>query len=645
MEKIMQIDIETYSEEDIGKCGVYKYVENDAFEVLLFAYAYNDKPVEVIDLVDRLCLPKQLLDDLQNPEIIKTAFNANFERVCLGKMLGVTLDPSQWRCTMVYGAELGMLASLDNLAKALKLKEKKDAKGKNLIKYFSVPCKPTKVNGGRTRNMPWHDEVKWQQFIEYCRQDVVVEREIRNKLSRFPVAKSEWELYALDQRINDRGVKIDTQIVENAIAINDVYRNETLDKMARLTGLANPNSIAQLKSWLEEKGVSTIRGLGKDLVPDMIRYSNDETVKKVLKCRQLIGKSSVSKYEAMKRSLTKDFRNRGVFQFYGAGTGRWAGRIFQPQNLPANSVPDIDLARKILKDNDSEMLEMMFGEPPFILSQLIRTAVIPSEGSRFIVADFSAIEARIIAWVADEKWVLDVFRGTGKIYEATAAQMFNIPVETIVKGHENYKYRKLGKVAQLACGYQGSVGAITSMDRNGEIPEDDKLGLVKMWRKANPNIVKLWYTVEKAAKKAIREKTTVAVKHGISYTYKDRFLFANLPSGRSLAYPGAKVEQDSLSYLSVGSDGNFKEIETYGGGLVENLVQAIARDCLALTMTRLDAAGFNICMHVHDEIVCDQPRGDKSLEEMLAIMKEDVPWAEGLPLKGAGFEGEFYKKD
>lgn len=649
--RILQIDIETYSSVDLASCGVYKYVEDEDFEILLFGYAYDDEPVKVIDLTDSITLPSSILEDLTSPEVIKTAYNANFERTCISKFFEIECPPKQWRCTMVWSYSLALIPGLDRVSKLLKLSEGKDSAGKSLIKYFSVPCKPTKVNGMRTRNLPSHDEEKWKRFIEYCRQDVVVEREIRKKLQNFPMPDSEWEMWALDQKINDRGVRIDEDLIDEAIRIKEEYRKRLKSQLKQLTGVENPNSVAQLKNWLESEGLTLENGLGKDEIPILKELAPSLEVKKVLELRQKLGKSSVDKYEAMKRSLTKDKRNRGVFQFYGASrTGRWAGRIFQPQNLPQNVVPDIALAREILKSGDAEYLEMMFGTPSFILSQLIRTAIIPSPGNRLIVADFSAIEARVIAWVADEHWVIDVFKSHGKIYEATASAMFNVPIDTIRKGHANYKYRAQGKVAQLACGYQGHVSAITAMDRKGEIPEEMKSVLVDKWRKANPNIVQLWWDAEKAAKRAIIEKRTVKLKHGISYSFKNGILFANLPSGRRLAYPKAQIKtdpkfgRDSIYFLSPGSI-KMEMKNTYGGKLVENLIQAIARDCLSHTMKRLDQEGFNLVMHVHDEVICDQPEGSKSLEEALTIMAEEIPWAKGLPLKGAGFECSFYQKD
>lgn len=648
---VLQIDIETYSSVDLIKCGVYKYVDAPDFEILLFGYAYDNEPVEVIDLTAFEDLPDKVMADLTNPNVIKTAFNANFERTCIAKHFGINCDPLQWRCTAVWALTLGLPSSLEKVAQVLKLEAQKDAKGKNLIKYFSVPCKPTKANGGRERNYPHHDPEKWEEFKNYNRQDVIVEREIRRKLEPFPVPANEWKLWALDQRINDLGVRLDRVLVRQAITCYEQFKSQLLQEAVEITGLNNPNSLTQLKAWLAEQGLDTPEGIGKEVMPVLLENAPDEVTQRMLEIRQQIGKTSVDKYDAMERSVCSDERIRGVLQFCGANrTWRWAGRIFQPQNLPQNKVEDLELARETLRNGDFELLELLYGPPPFILSQLIRTALIPSEGHRFIVADFSAIEARVIAWLADEDWVLNVFRGHGKIYEATAAQMFKVPIETIVKGHPNYALRAKGKVAVLACGYQGGPPALIKMGAlKSGIQEEELPGIIKQWRTANPNIVKLWYASEEAAVTAVKEKTIVNLAHGVRYRYEAGILFADLPSGRSLAYPEACIKPDP----QFGKDGVvFKTMKngwiperTYGGKLVENLVQAIARDCLAESMTRLDQEGYKIVMHIHDEVVLEVPVGQGDVKKVCHLMSKPISWAPGLPLSAAGFECEFYQKD
>lgn len=955
---VLSIDIETYSSVDLTKSGVYRYVEAPDFEILLFAYAYDDEPVQVVDLTAFEDLPEQVLHDLTDPNVIKTAFNANFERVCIGKNFGIYCDPSQWQCTSVWALTLGLPGYLEGVAEVLKLEAQKDARGKNLIKYFSVPCKPTKSNGGRSRNYPYHDPEKWQQYIEYNRQDVVVEREIRRKLSRFPVPAHEWKLWALDQKINDRGVRLDPELVRQAIACDAQYEERLMQEARELTGLDNPNSLTQLKEWLADRGLDASDGLSKDQMPAMLEYAPDDEVRRVLELRQELSKTSVDKYNAMDRSMCVDERARGLLQFYGANrTGRWAGRLIQVQNLPQNKIEDLALARETLRSGDFEMVEMMFGPPPFVLSQLIRTAFVPSDGCRFIVSDFSAIESRVISWLADEHWKLEIFSGHGKIYEATAARMFKVPFETITKGNLNYELRAKGKVAELAClsgdtlvltdkglvalrdvspehriwdgmswvchsgvvfkgvketlslndlrvtpdhliltekgwrsaieseghlwaevslpycaqeswygqdkrkcdlgirlrlrefkerrgiqsekgrsqvlrmqsqgiaegrgyetrdernsgvlllaqndrqvrisfksilgvlrrprysgmravaefvrkllgrygpysqdrsydrknrheralragelpvgdaerassepqkqpnnlnplggnvslrgsgkirdqgehtplpvetqspdrkivfgsaqreevfdliyagplnrftvwdgvgfrivhncGYQGGPNALVAMGAlKSGIQEDELPGLVKQWRQANPNIVKLWFAAEDAAVTAVREKTTVKLAHGVKYRYKAGVLFADLPSGRSLSYVNPRIKPEpNFNKDGLVFDGmdqvkkKWMSHRTYGGRLVENLVQAIARDCLAESLIRLDTEGYKIVMHVHDEVVLDVPIGTGSVEHVTTMMSQPIDWAPGLPLAAAGFECEFYQKD
>jgi DNA polymerase bacteriophage-type len=648
---ILQIDLETFSSVDLRRCGVYRYVEAPDFEIMLFGFAFDDDPVQVIDLMDFDAIPKDVLDALRM-DVIKTAYNANFERTCIGRHLGIYCDPLQWRCSSVWALTLGMPGYLEGVAEVLKLGVQKDVRGKNLIKYFSTPCKPTKANGGRTRNHPHHDPEKWETYKEYNRQDVVVEREIRKKISRFPVTDFEWNLWSIDQRINDRGMRLDPVLIGRAIHCDEQYKERVTNEAQELTGLDNPNSPAQLKEWFAEHGLK-VTSLDKDHMPELLESAPDDETKRALELRQEMSKTSVDKYHAMNRSMCDDGRVRGVLQFYGANrTGRWAGRIFQPHNLPQNKIEDLELARETLRNGEFDFLETLFGSPPFMLSQLLRTAIIPSEGCRFIVADFSAIEARVIAWLADEKWVLDVFQGHGKIYEATASQMFKLPLESIVKGNPNYKYRAAGKVATLACGFQGGPPALARMDKKKEINPDEYPGLVKQWRKANPNIVKLWYAAENAALTAVREKTTVKLAHEVQYRYKAGMLFADLPSGRSLAYvnprikPDPNFDKDGIVFEGMDQiKKKWMSHRTYGGRLVENLVQAIARDCLAVNMQRLDDEGYQIVIHVHDEVVLDVPRGAGSVEHVTAVMRQPISWAPGLPLKAAGYEAEFYKKD
>ncbi|EJW16976.1 DNA polymerase [Paenibacillus alvei] len=648
---VLQIDLETYSSIDLIKCGVHRYVEASDFEILLFGFAFDNDPVQVIDLTAFEDIPRDVLDALRM-DVIKTAYNAAFERTCISKHLAIRCEPQHWKCTSVHALTLGLPGYLEGVADVLKLEAKKDAKGKALIKYFSVPCKPTKVNGQRTRNHPHHDLEKWQQFIDYCRQDVVVEREIRRKLERFPVPDHEWHLWALDQQINDRGVRLDPKLFKAAIDCDMQYGVRLLEEAKELTGLDNPNSDTQLKGWLSEHGLEA-ESLAKEHMPTLLDAAPDDDTRRALELRQEMGKTSVDKYNAMNRSICEDERARGLLQFCGANrTWRWAGRLIQVQNLPQNKIDDLELAREILRCGDYELLEMLYGAPPFILSQLIRTAFIPSPGCRFIVSDFAAIEARVVAWLADEQWVLDVFRGHGKIYEATASNMFGVQFETITKGHPNYELRARGKVAVLACGYQGGPNAMAAMDSKKEIDPDDYPRLVKQWRDANPNIRKLWYKAEEAAITAVREKTTVKLAHGVQYRYEAGMLFADLPSGRSLAYVNPRIKTDpNFSKDGIVFDGmdqvkkKWMSHRTYGGRLVENLVQAIARDCLAVSMEGLATEGYSIVMHVHDEVVLDVPIGTGSVEHVTEIMGRPIEWAPGLPLKAAGFECDFYQKD
>ena len=573
---ILSIDIETFSSVDLKKCGVYVYTEAQDFEILLFGYAIEDGPVHVVDLSNGEEIPLGIRIALTSQDVIKTAFNASFERTCIAKHFGYWMPPEQWRCTQVHALTLGLPIHLDGVAKAMKLKQQKDAAGKALIRYFSMPCKPTKTNGQRTRNLPEHVPEKWAQFKEYCRQDVEVEREIRESLERFPVLPIEQKLWELDQRINDNGIRVAPDLVTNAIQCDAQYQERLTKGAAELTKLNNPKSVAQLKRWLLATDGLEVESLNKLSVPELIKQTDSDTVKRVLELRQEMAKTSIKKYKAMDRARCKDARVRGLLQFYGANrTGRWSGRLVQTQNLPQNKLPDLDLARRLLIAGEFDLLELLYGSVPVVLPQLIRTAFIPADGHRFIVADFSAIEARVIAWLAGEKWRMDVFNTHGKIYEASASAMFHVPVEEITKGNP---LRQKGKIAELALGYQGGAGALITMGalRMG-LAEDELPGLVAAWRRANPAIVRFWYAVEKAAIEAVESKTAVPRPHGLVFSYESGILFIRLPSGRRLAYVRPRIEIDerfgkpALTYE--GAEQGTKQwgrLNTYGGKLVEN---------------------------------------------------------------------------
>lgn len=648
---ILSVDIESYSSVDLGKCGVYAYTEAPDFEILLFGYAFNDDPVQVVDLASGEYLPVEVNLALANPGIIKTAFNANFERTAIAKHFNRPMPPEQWRCTSVHARTLGLPGKLEEVAKAMKLQQQKDTAGKALIRYFSIPCKPTKANGMRTRNLPQHAPEKWAQFKTYNAQDVEVERTIRKSLERFPVLPIEQKLWCLDQRINDGGILVDPKLVRHAIACDTAYQERKTEEAARLTGLDNPNSVAQLKAWLLEAEGLDVESLSKETVPELLKQAESDTVKRVLELRQEMAKTSVKKYQAMDRARCNDNRVRGLLQFYGANrTGRWAGRLVQVQNLPQNHLKDLDLARQLLLAGDYDTLELLFESVPVVLSQLIRTAFVPSPGCKFIVADFSAIEARVIAWLAGEKWRLDVFNTHGKIYEASAAAMFRVPIETITKGSP---LRQKGKVAELALGYAGGPGALVSMGALKQgLTEEELPGLVAAWRAASPSIVQFWWDVERAAMEAVREKKSVSLQHGLAFSYESGIMFLRLPSGRRLAYVRPRIEinprfdRPALSFE--GQDQVKKQwvrTFTYSGRLVENIVQATARDCLAEAMLRLDRAAYKIVMHVHDEVVLEVPAGMGSLEEACEITGQPLKWAPGLPMRADGFETDYYKKD
>ncbi len=646
---VLAVDLETYSSVDLAKCGVFRYTQAEDFEILLFGYAFDDNEVQVIDLARGEDIPKEIMEALTDPNILKHAFNAAFERTCLAKHFGTPMPPEQWRCSQAHALTLGLPGGLKNVAEVLKLENQKMDEGRALIRYFCNPCKPTKANGGRTRNLPHHDPAKWHLFKMYCKQDVVVERDIRKKLDRYPM--QELKLWFLDQKINDYGIRIDTKLVKNAIECDKMHQEKLMKEAIHLTGLENPNSPAQLKAWLEDKHSIKVDSLAKAKVEELLNETDNPEVKRVLKLRQEMSRTSVRKYEAMERVVCGDSRARGLLQYHGALTGRWSGRLIQTQNLPRNNMSDLDIARRLLRDGKYETLELLFESVPDVLSQLIRTAIIPSPGHRFIVSDFSSIEARILAWIAGEQWVVDVFNDQGKIYEMTASRMFNVPLELIVRGNPEYELRQKGKVAVLACGYSGSVGALKAMGAlNMGLSEDELLPIVNSWRQSNPNIVDFWWDVEKAAKKVIQDRTSVNMQYGLKFYYESGAMFIRLPSGRRLAYVNPRIEwderfnKDGITYEGINL-GKWCRIRTFGGKLVENIVQAIARDCLAESLLRLDAAGYKIATHIHDEVVLDVPHGFGSLEEVEAIMSEPIDWAPGLPMGADGFESDYYRKD
>ena len=646
--KTLSIDIETYSSNDLLKCGVYKYVQAPDFEILLFAYAYGNGSVQIVDLANGEKLPDAVLNDLTNPDVLKTAYNANFERTCIAKHFDLSLNPSQWECTMVKAGMLGLPMSLDAVAKALRLDTKKDAAGKALIRFFSMPCKPT-VRDPSTRKLPLFYVEKWQAFKDYCVQDVKVERAIRDAIDYFNIPEVEKELWCLDQAINDQGVLLDRAFITNAISQDLENRQSLIEEATQLTSLENPNSAAQLKAWLSKELEQNVDSLKKADIPVLLESSNCEVVDRVLNLRIELSKTSVKKYEAMQNAICADDRVRGLLQFYGANrTGRWAGRLVQVQNLPQNHLLDLDLARNTVLDGDLELLQMLYGNVPDTLSQLIRTAFIVPKDHRFIIADFSAIEARVIAWFAGERWRMEVFSTHGKIYEASASQMFRVPFDSITKGSP---LRQKGKVSELALGYGGGPSALVQMGAlNMGVEEDELPKLVKMWRNANRAIVKLWYDVENAAVDAL-EGTPRVIQRGVKVYTKRGMLIVQLPSGRCLHYQSAKLVVGKFGNSAVSYEGldqttkQWCRQDTYGGKLVENIVQAIARDCLAVAMLRLHQAGYKITMHVHDEVVLEVPNDFGSLEEVNDIMSKPIDWAKGLPLRAESYETLYYKKD
>lgn len=647
----LHIDIETYSDEDLLRVGVYKYVESPVFEVLIFGYAFDDEPVTVIDCTRQRDWQNSVAGWLRDPGLLKTAHNASFERVCLGKALGETLDPRQWFCTAVLATTLGLPRSLDQATKALGFDEdqRKSATGKSLIRYFSIPCAPTLRNGGRTRNLPRHDPAKWDLYLAYNAQDVIAERALMNKLRCFPIPEEERRLYTLDQEINDRGMYTDRELISNAIEASAAVEERALAEAIRLTGLDNPRSVAQLKGWLLAVDDTEVESLNKQSVPALIANTDNEAVKRVLGLRSEMAKASVKKYLAMRRAVNEDDRLRGTLMFYGARTGRWAGRIFQPQNLPQNKLKDLALAREIVKAGDYDGIEMLFGTVSGTLSQLVRTAIIPRPGCRLLVADYSAIEARVIAWYAKEKWRMDVFNTHGQIYEASASQMFKVPLQSISKGGENYGLRAKGKVSELALGYGGSAGALTAMGAlEMGLTKEELPGLVKAWRAASPGITQFWWDVGDAAFETVTSGLPQET-HGLLFKMAHGFLFIRLPSGRLLAYAKPRITTGQYGKPTIvynGIEGTKKvwgPIETYGPRLVENIVQATARDLLAYGLLNLDDAGYPVVFHVHDEAIAETDTG--SLEEMIGLLTKKPAWAEGLPLAADGYECDFYRKE
>lgn len=656
----LSIDLETYSDIDLKKCGVYKYAESPNFEILLFAYSVDNGPVQVIDLAQGEDIPTEILAALTDETITKWAYNASFERICLSVWLrrnhpeyfqsysiledtvGDYLDPSAWKCSRIWGAYMGLPLSLEGIGAVLKLSDQKMKEGKDLIKYFCVPCKATKVNGGRTRNLPSDAPDKWDVFKSYNKRDVEVELAIKEKLSKFPVPEFIWDEYHLDQEINDRGIGVDMQLVENAIDIDSKTKDYLMSRLVTLTGLENPNSVQQMKTWLSDYGIET-ESLDKKAVKELLSDA-DKKVSEVLECRQQLAKSSVKKYTAMQNMACDDNRARGCFMFYGANrSGRWAGRGIQLQNLPQNHMSDLEEARNLVRDGNFEALELLYDNVPGVLSELIRTAFVPKPGYKYIVADFSAIEARVLSFLAGEQWRIDVFKEGKDIYCASASQMFKVPVE---KHGVNSHLRQKGKIAELALGYGGSVGALTSMGAiEMGLAEEELQPLVNAWRDSNQNITNLWWSVDSAVKQAVIYKSA-AETHGLKFYYKSGMLFIDLPSGRKLCYvkPRMGVNQfgsDSVTYEGINNN-KWTRIESYGPKFVENIVQAISRDILAYAMRTLSHCF--ICGHVHDELIIECSKA-VSLEAICEQMGRTPPWIKGLLLRADGYECDFYKKD
>lgn len=650
----LNIDIETFSSVDIKKSGLYKYVQSADFQILLFAYSIDGNPVKIIDLTRGETLPPEIVFALQDPDVIKHAYNAPFEWYSLNKFYYSPLE--QWRCTMMHGLYCGYTAGLAATAVALGLPEdkRKMGIGSALIRTFCVPCKPTTKNGQRTRTLPHHEPEKWQLFKEYCRQDVVTEMEIERRLSAFPVPEKEQKLWELDQKINAYGVAVDPAMIDGALHCDEVVTSELMTEAVQLSGLQNPKSVKQLSEWLTEEIGEEITDLRKETVKELIKATDEGVARRMLEIRQELSKTSVKKYTAMRDAVCTDGRVRGLLQFYGANrTGRWAGRLVQVQNLPRNYLETLSHARECVKDKKVEALKIIYGNVQDTLSQLIRTAFVPSPGHVFLVADFSAIEARVLAWLAGEQWRLDVFNSHGKIYEASASQMFGVPIENIGKGSD---LRQKGKVAELALGYQGGSGALTAMDTKKELAEDELPEIVRRWRSANKRIVDLWYSLENAALDVMRSGYPVGLRGLIlaregDYDTQQDFLTITLPSGRKLFYARPFLHQNDLGREALHYHGvnqktrKWEVVPTYGGKLAENVTQAIARDCLAESLFRLDATGYQTVMHVHDEVVLDAPESIADIDAVNAIMGAPISWAPGLPLKAAGFVTDYYMKD
>lgn len=653
----LSIDIETKSSVDIRKAGLYKYAQSPDFGILLFAYKVDDEEVRLVDLAQGESIPPYIQGALQSPEVIKHAYNAAFEWYCLNRA-GYQTPIGQWRCTMVHGLYCGYPAGLEMAGEAVGLPQdkRKLTAGRALIKYFCVPCKPTKTNGGRSWNLPGHAREKWELFKEYCKQDVVTENEILKRLSLYPVPVEEEKLWQMDVLMNAFGVRVDTEMLEGALFINGISEQKLTEEAVRLTGIANPNSEKQLTAWIYEKTGDGVPDLQKATVFEMLKRDYPEDVHRMLEIRQQLKKTSIEKYVTMKISKCGDNRIRGVTQFYGAGrTGRWAGRLVQMQNLPRNYIKTLDYARETVKKKNYSGLRLLYGNVPDTLSQLIRTAFIPSEGNHFVVADFSAIEARVIAWLAGEQWVNEVFATHGKIYEAAASQMFHVPIEKIVKGNPEYSLRQKGKAATLALGYQGGTAALIQMGAlDMGLPEDELPDIVQRWRNANPRIRDLWWKVQQASVNCVQTAQPQAVPHLIfalegDLVYGQSFLTVRLPGGRKLFYPKPFISDDrfgrsTVYYYGLGKSKKWEAIGSYGGKMTENIVQAIARDCLAEVLKRIQALGLQVVFHVHDEVIIDAPK-HVTVEEICALMAEPIPWAPGLVLKGAGFEGKYYMKD
>lgn len=654
----LSIDIETFSSVDLKKSGLYKYVQAPDFQILLFAYAYDNGPVKVVDLAQGERFPSDMYYALSNPEVIKHAYNASFEWYCLNKFYPSPIE--QWRCTMLHGLYCGYTAGLAATGEALGLPQdkRKMGIGNALIRTFCIPCKPTARNGNRTRTLPHHEPEKWRLFKDYNCGDVTAEREIEHRLSAFPVPESEQKLWELDQWINAYGVMVDPELIEGALHCNQIITGELMEEAIQLSGLDNPKSVKQLTEWLTKELDEDIPDLTKDTVSKLIKSTEQETVKRMLELRQELTKTSIKKYDAMKTAMCADNRVKGILQFYGANrTGRWAGRLVQVQNLPRNHMETLSHARELVKGEKIDALRLIYGNIPDTLSQLIRTAFIPAPGNLHVIADFSAIEARVIAWMAGEQWRLDVFATHGKIYEASAAAMFGVPIEKIVKGNPEYDLRQKGKIAELALGYQGGKGALISMGAlNMGLAEEELPDIVRRWRSSNKRIVDLWYSLENAALEVMRTGQPVGIKNLIfaregDYQNQQDFLTITLPSGRKLFYvkPFLQINprgREALHYW--GMDQKTKKwgiVPSYGGKLAENVTQAIARDCLAESLKRVAAAGYQTVMHIHDEVVLDVPENQADLERVCELMGQPMPWAPGLLTPADGFVTKFYKKD